>query len=81
MQGVLCYGSVIGFMFALADLPEVQVAIAQPLVPALALGMSALFGGEALSIVSALGILLSISGDCSDRLHGMQRCAIGMRLR
>lgn len=53
---------VIGFMFALSDLPEVQVAIAQPLVPALALGFSALVGTEAISLVTAGGIFLSIAG-------------------
>ena len=62
MQGALCYAIVMGFMFALADIPEVQVAIAQPLVPALALGMSAVLGTEVLSAVSGGGILLSIAG-------------------
>jgi hypothetical protein len=62
VQGLMCYAVVMGFMFALSDLPEVTVAIAQPLVPALALGMSALLGLEALSYVSLLGIVLSIAG-------------------
>jgi hypothetical protein len=45
-----------------ADIPDVQVAIAQPLVPALALGMSAALGVEKLSYVSALGIVISVAG-------------------
>ena len=59
---MLCYSIVMGFMFAIADLPEVQVAIAQPLVPALALGMSAVIGTETLSWVAGLGIACSIGG-------------------
>lgn len=62
LQGLLCYSIVMGFMFAIADLPEVQVAIAQPLVPALALGMSAVAGTETLSWVAGLGIVCSIGG-------------------
>lgn len=62
--GMFCYTIVMGFMFAISDLPEVQVAIAQPLVPALALGMGAVVGSEPLSIVSGFGILLSIGGAC-----------------
>jgi hypothetical protein len=58
----MCYAVVMGFMFALSDLPEVTVAIAQPLVPALALGMSALLGMEILSFVSLGGIFMSIAG-------------------
>lgn len=58
----MCYAVVMGFMFALSDLPEVTVAIAQPLVPALALGMSAVLGIEMLSYVSLLGIFISIAG-------------------
>jgi hypothetical protein len=62
VQGLLCYAVVMGFMFALSDLPEVQVAIGQPLVPALAFGFSAVVGTEVLSKVAAGGILLSIAG-------------------
>lgn len=62
MQGMLCYGNIIGFMFALSEISEVQVAIAQPLVPAIALGMSAVAGLEKLSVVSGVGILISVSG-------------------
>ena len=69
MQGALCYAIVMGFMFALADIPEVQVAIAQPLVPALALGMSALAGSETLSWVAGSGILFSILGALRAILH------------
>ena len=58
----MCYAVVMGFMFALSDVPEVQVAISQPLVPALALGMSALMGTEVLSFVAGGGILRSIIG-------------------
>jgi drug/metabolite transporter (DMT)-like permease len=58
----MCYGSVMGFMFALAELPEVQVAIAQPLVPALALGFSAMLGIELLSVTAVSGIVVSIAG-------------------
>lgn len=62
LQGLMCYAVVMGFMFALSDLPEVTVAIAQPLVPALALGMSAVLGIEMLSYVSLGGIVISIAG-------------------
>ena len=72
MQGFFCYSIVMGFMFALADIPEVQVAIAQPLVPALALGMSAVIGMESLSWVSGLGIVLSIAG--ATHLHSCPSC-------
>jgi drug/metabolite transporter (DMT)-like permease len=58
----MCYAVVMGFMFALSDLPEVTVAIAQPLVPALALGMSAVLGIEILSYVSLGGIVVSVAG-------------------
>lgn len=63
LQGLMCYAVVMGFMFALSDLPEVTVAIAQPLVPALALGMSAVLGIEMLSYVSLGGILVSVAGE------------------
>jgi hypothetical protein len=67
----MCYAVVMGFMFALSDLPEVTVAIAQPLVPALALGMSALLGMEILSFVSLGGIFMSIAGMLpGSRAHG-----------
>jgi drug/metabolite transporter (DMT)-like permease len=49
-------------MFALQQLPEVQVAIAQPLVPALALGFSAMLGIEELSVTAVSGIVISIAG-------------------
>jgi drug/metabolite transporter (DMT)-like permease len=62
LQGLMCYAVVMGFMFALSDLPEVTVAIAQPLVPALALGMSAVLGIEMLSYVSLGGIIISVAG-------------------
>ena len=62
LQGLMCYAVVMRFMFSLSDLPEVTVAIAQPLVPALALGMSAVLGIETLSYVSLGGILVSIAG-------------------
>lgn len=62
LQGLMCYSVVMGFMFALSYLPEVTVAIAQPLVPALALGMSAVLGIETLSYVSLGGIFVSIAG-------------------
>ena len=62
LQGLICYAVVMGFMFALSDLPEVTVAIAQPLVPALALGMSAVLGIEMLSYVSLGGIVVSVAG-------------------
>jgi EamA-like transporter family len=67
LQGMFCYTMVMGFMFALSDIPEVQVAIAQPLVPALALGMGALAGSEPLSVVSGSGIVLSIAGASGSR--------------
>jgi drug/metabolite transporter (DMT)-like permease len=69
LQGLMCYTVVMGFMFALSDIPEVQVAIAQPLVPALALGMSSVFGMERLSFVSALGIAVSIAGKVSQNVN------------
>ena len=53
---------VMGFLFALSDVPDVQVAVAQPIVPALSLGMSAALGMEKLSWVSGIGILFSVTG-------------------
>lgn len=49
-------------MFALQQLPEVQVAIAQPLVPALAFALSAMLGIEQLSVTAVSGIVISIAG-------------------
>lgn len=62
LQGIMAFAVVMGFMFALSDVPDVQVAVAQPIVPALSLGMSAALGMEKLSWVSGLGILFSVSG-------------------
>lgn len=58
----MAFAVVMGFMFALSDVPDVQVAVAQPIVPALSLGMSAALGMEKLSWVSGLGIVFSVSG-------------------
>lgn len=62
MQGLMAFAVVMGFMFALSDVPDVQVAVAQPIVPALSLGMSAALGMEKLSWVSGLGIFFSVTG-------------------
>eukprot|EP00892_Ulva_mutabilis_P007089 jgi/Ulvmu1/4752/UM020_0036.1 len=62
LLGIMAFFVVMGFMFALSDVPEVQVAVAQPIVPALSLGMSAALGMEKLSWVSGLGIFFSVSG-------------------
>ena len=62
MQGIMAFAVVMGFMFALSDVPDVQVAVAQPIVPAMSLAMSAALGMEKLSWVSGLGIFFSVSG-------------------